>query len=139
MTALILGPLVTTEPARAYFGDPTTKSYILNNALLQTDFGLPGVFVHNAYPGAVNGSFWTLPVEAKAYLILALIGVIGVLTRLRGLMVLFAIYAVIAMFPSGRAWLPGGAHYVAFLTNIQMPGATVSSVKAAATIGLYTI
>jgi peptidoglycan/LPS O-acetylase OafA/YrhL len=139
VTALILGPLVSTETAGAYFGDPTTKSYILNNALLQTDFGLPGVFAHNVYPGAVNGSLWTLPVEAKAYVIVALFGVIGVLTRIRGLMVLVAFYAVIAMFPGGRAWLPGGAHYVAFLTNIQMPAATVSGVKAAATTGDYTI
>jgi peptidoglycan/LPS O-acetylase OafA/YrhL len=132
VTALVLGPIVTANPLGEYFGDPLTKAYILNNATLQSDYTLPGVFVHNVYPIAVNGSLWTLPLEAKAYLLLAVIGVIGLKLRARFLIVPAAAYAVIAMFTSGRTWLPGSAHYATFLTNFQMPSAVVATASARA-------
>jgi peptidoglycan/LPS O-acetylase OafA/YrhL len=127
VTALVLGPIVTANPLSEYFGDPLTKAYILNNATLQSDYTLPGVFVHNVYPIAVNGSLWTLPLEAKAYLLLAVVGVIGLKLRARFLIVPAAAYAVIAMFTSGRTWLPGSAHYATFLTSFQMPPAVVAT------------
>jgi peptidoglycan/LPS O-acetylase OafA/YrhL len=130
LTTLILGPLVTVDPLGEYFGDPLTKSYILNNATLQTQYALPGVFAHNVYPIAVNGSLWTLPLEAKAYLLLAVIGLVGFKLRARFLIVPAAAYAAIAMFSSGRTWLPGAAHYATFLTNFQMPSAVVASVAS---------
>lgn len=34
--------------------------------------GVPGVFEANAFPEALNGSIWTLPYEAKMYVVLAL-------------------------------------------------------------------
>jgi peptidoglycan/LPS O-acetylase OafA/YrhL len=121
---------VTVNPLGEYFGDPLTKSYILSNATLQTDYFLPGVFVHNVYPAVVNGSLWTLPLEAKAYLLLAVIGVIGLKLRARFLIVPAAAYAAVAMFSSGRTWLPGAAHYATFLTNIQMPSSVVATVAS---------
>jgi peptidoglycan/LPS O-acetylase OafA/YrhL len=139
VTAVILGPLVSSESAGAYFSDPTTKSYVLNNVLLQTDFSLPGVFMHNIDPGAVNGSLWTLPVEVKAYTLLAAAALISGWIRFRGLIVLAGVYAVIAMFPGARLWLPGAPHYTAFLTNLQMPFATVHSAGLASLTDDYTI
>ena len=37
------------------------------------------MFVHNVYPDAVNGSLWTLPVEAIAYLGALALGMVGAL------------------------------------------------------------
>jgi peptidoglycan/LPS O-acetylase OafA/YrhL len=39
------------------------------------------VFAKNAWPHAVNGSLWSLPVEFFMYLLLALIGVVGALVQ----------------------------------------------------------
>jgi peptidoglycan/LPS O-acetylase OafA/YrhL len=45
------------------------------------NWGLPGVFENNPYPIAVNGSLWTLPLEFKMYILIAIFGVIGLLFR----------------------------------------------------------
>ena len=61
LTVLVLGPIVTTLPLAAYFADPATLAYLPQNlALIAQRFDLPGVFVGNPYPSAVNGSLWTL-------------------------------------------------------------------------------
>lgn len=66
--ALVVGPLVTTLPVGEYFAARDTWGYIVNNAgLLALQHELPGVFTGNPWPGAVNGSLWTLPMELLAY------------------------------------------------------------------------
>ena len=37
---------------------------------MRPKFDLPGVFVDNPYPGSVNGSLWTLPIELVCFLLL---------------------------------------------------------------------
>ena len=64
-TALILGPLVTSDPG--YLQRPQTWVYLVRNALLLTGGDLPGVFLDNPQAGSVNGSLWTLPIEALLY------------------------------------------------------------------------
>lgn len=64
---LVVGPLATTLPVGDYFSNPDTWTY-LDNLRLDIRYGLPGVFLENPYPGAVNGSLWTLPVEALMYI-----------------------------------------------------------------------
>jgi peptidoglycan/LPS O-acetylase OafA/YrhL len=77
LTVYVVGPLVTTMSLGHYLGDPVTHAYALRNATLQTDYLLPGVFGHNPYPNAVNGSLWTLPTEARAYAAVAAIGLLA--------------------------------------------------------------
>lgn len=73
-TVFLLGPLVTELPLREYFGHLGTYRYILGGASLYwTIYTLPGVFKHNLYPGAVNGSLWTLPYEWTCYCLLAIL------------------------------------------------------------------
>jgi lipopolysaccharide exporter len=76
LSAYLIGPLVTTASLGHYFGDPLTHAYALRNATLRTDYLLPAVFAHNPYPHAVNGSLWTLPIEARAYVAVAIIGLL---------------------------------------------------------------
>ncbi len=74
MTACVLGPALTTSSLNAYFHSPLITQYLLKNSTLVADvtFKLPGVFLNNPYPSAVNGSLWTLPFEVWMYLTLAL-------------------------------------------------------------------
>lgn len=77
--ALVAGSLLTTLELSAYVGDPSTWTYVLwNSSLIRCQFELPGVFGANPYGPAVNGSLWTLPVEARMYGVVFLAGVMSV-------------------------------------------------------------
>jgi len=65
--AFIAGPIFSTLPVKEYFLSRGYFSY-LYNLFLYISYALPGVFVNNPYPVAVNGSLWTLPVEALMYI-----------------------------------------------------------------------
>lgn len=60
---------------------------------------LPGAFADNPFPGAVNGSLWTLPYEVLCYVTVVLAGLAGVLARPRwfalALVALIACYLAI--------------------------------------------
>lgn len=76
LTAYVIGPLMTTASLGHYFGSPLTHAYVFRNATLRTDYLLPCVFANNPYPHAVNGSLWTLPTEARAYVAVACVGLL---------------------------------------------------------------
>ena len=94
-TALVIGPVFSSLPTGTYLADPGTWVYIVRNSVLYTVSGrLPGVYEDNVYPDAVNGSLWTLPVEACAYVMAAGLGVLGIL-RNRAAMLACAIAALL--------------------------------------------
>jgi len=69
--AIIVGPLFSTLSASAYFDHPLFWRYF-NSALLDVQYVLPGVF-ENHPDAAMNGSLWSLEIEAIMYLCLPLI------------------------------------------------------------------
>ena len=81
LTTFVLGPLLTT--ASDYWRQPVTWNYFLVNAsLLLSRFQLPGVF--EGHPlDVVNGSLWTLPNEAKLYVLLMIAWLLGLLAPRR--------------------------------------------------------
>lgn len=79
VTALVLGPLITTLPAERYFTDRAFLTFLLNIFGLHQDT-LPGVFTGNPEP-LVNGSLWTLPHEMSCYILLSLLAAAGVFSR----------------------------------------------------------
>ena len=81
LTTFVLGPLLTT--AADYWSQPMTWNYFAVNAsLLLSRFQLPGVF--STHPlDVVNGSLWTLPIEAKLYLLLMVAWLLGLLSPKR--------------------------------------------------------
>ena len=83
LSAFALGAVYTQLPLADYLRHPDTSGYVLTNmkfgASLQWD--LPGVFVDNPRRATVNGSIWTLPVEVRMYVWLAVVGVLGLLSR----------------------------------------------------------
>ena len=74
LTAFVLGPVLTTLPLKSYFASDLVFAYC-RNILLLINYSLPGVFEANIYPRAVNGSIWTLPVEAFCYILIVLLAV----------------------------------------------------------------
>lgn len=72
-TALVVGPISTTEPLATYYSHGATYRYILSNSILVTDWGLPNVFSSLPIHGQANGSLWTLPIEFSLYLIVPVI------------------------------------------------------------------
>lgn len=75
LSALALGPWLTTLPQAAYWAHSQVAGYFTNVGLYIT-YGLPGVFERNPVPHAVNGSLWSLPVEFSMYLAVAVLGLI---------------------------------------------------------------
>ncbi|GAB2461589.1 acyltransferase [Comamonas humi] len=75
---LVLGPFFTTLPLPEYWRNAGMWDYA-RNIVLQIRFALPGVFVTNPHPHAVNGSLWTIPIEVTCYAVLAACGLVGLL------------------------------------------------------------
>lgn len=72
LTVVVLGAAVTTLGLMEYLSHPRTWFYVLKNGTLLFGFvdRLPGVFAELPYPGVVNGSLWTLPIEVRLYVAL---------------------------------------------------------------------
>jgi peptidoglycan/LPS O-acetylase OafA/YrhL len=82
LVAFALGPLLTSLPWTDYFTSSQPYAYVAGNfALVSLHWQLPGVFVANPVTDVVNGSLWTLPVEAKMYLGVAALGACTLLRR----------------------------------------------------------
>ncbi len=113
LTAFVLGPLFTSLSVGAYLTHPETYGFVARNWTLFTiNELLPGVFEHNVFPLAVNGSLWTLPLEVFAYGVLAALGIAGLLRRRAAVLVLLAGLFVVTSPYSGIdlnvAAAPGG-------------------------------
>lgn len=122
LSALILGPLLTTLPLRAYFADPKFHAYFLNIAG-DIHYLLPGVFVSNPFP-LVNGQLWTVPYELACYIALTILAITGIFQQRWWLFLsLMAFYAA----QIGNAILR---------TNDQMKGAGGSTLVMSFIAGL---
>ena len=100
LLALLIGPLFTTQGLHDYFHDPKVFRFILVNASFVTFHdGLPGVFTNNPYPGAVDGSLWTLRHEVRCYAIVLMLGVLGLLRT--GVLALAATACLVWLFEGG--------------------------------------
>ncbi|MCQ4297518.1 acyltransferase [Pseudomonas stutzeri] len=77
---LVVGPLATELSLSEYFAAPGTLAY-LSNAVLITEFRLPGVFESNPFAYTVNGSLWTLPYEVLMYVTVLTLGLLKVFGR----------------------------------------------------------
>lgn len=110
----LAGVALTTVPVHQYFGHAWWR-FVGNNLRLRVTYQLPGVFMGSQAPAmrAVNGSWWSIPLETKCYLYLAIFGLIGL--RRRWLSVI-ALIAVVALYVGT---LPGHPHAQHF-HNIEL-------------------
>jgi peptidoglycan/LPS O-acetylase OafA/YrhL len=93
LSALILGPILTSLPRPQYFANPQFHAYFLN-IVGSIHYNLPGVFQDNPFPGAVNGQLWTIPFEMECYLALVLLSVFTLLKRRRAFALVVAAASV---------------------------------------------
>jgi peptidoglycan/LPS O-acetylase OafA/YrhL len=75
LTVFLLAPALTIFPLRDYFASETTWSYFAKCSTLITGirYSLPGVFDALPLKGEFNGSLWTMPVEVRMYIYVAVL------------------------------------------------------------------
>jgi peptidoglycan/LPS O-acetylase OafA/YrhL len=79
-----VGLAFTSLSTGEFLSDSRVYTFIAKNSTLvlgNIQYDLPGVFMDNPYPDAVNGSLWTLPWEIRMYAILGAIGILSLLIR----------------------------------------------------------
>jgi peptidoglycan/LPS O-acetylase OafA/YrhL len=83
LSAMVLGAACTHLPLGEYLVARGTRRYVLDNLQVgwRVAYTLPGVFGDNPFPDAVNGSIWTLMLEVRLYVGLAVLGALGLLRR----------------------------------------------------------
>jgi peptidoglycan/LPS O-acetylase OafA/YrhL len=105
ITALVLGPMLTSLPLDQYASDPLLRRYVLTIGFF-IQYELPGLFETNPWSHAVNGQLWTLVYEVRSYVLLGGVALVG-LTRTRavlaGLVVAANLFIVIHKVKTG-AW-----------------------------------
>jgi peptidoglycan/LPS O-acetylase OafA/YrhL len=90
---------------KQFLSDPVTIDYAWGNALAwQVRYILPDAFPAAILAGASNGSLWTLPVEVRLYVGVAIAAVAGILARRWLLAAVLA--ALVAVFVVRPEWLP---------------------------------
>lgn len=80
LSALVIGPLVTTRPPGAYLADPLVARYF-GNVVGLVAYALPGVFEGLPTPSVVNGSLWTVRFEYACYIGLGGLVLLGLARR----------------------------------------------------------
>jgi peptidoglycan/LPS O-acetylase OafA/YrhL len=77
LTVFFIGPIFTVQTQTSYFSKPETFLYFPRNLSLKwLQYDLPGVFQHNPYGPAINGSLWSLFYEVSCYGMVAVLGLI---------------------------------------------------------------
>jgi len=98
LSTFVLGPLLTTSAD--YWRNPQTWQYFTHNATLhRAEFFLPGVF-EQLPRTAINGSLWTLPIEAQLYIALLIAGLLGMIDARRYLLP----WLLLVVGVAGLAW-----------------------------------
>jgi peptidoglycan/LPS O-acetylase OafA/YrhL len=112
LSMFVLGPLLSTLSVSEYFSAPSVWEYAKNIVLFPV-YGLPGVFDSNPYPGAVNGSLWSLPPEFACYLAVPLVALLPARVRAYTFLLLAAISGLLSTIPAVQQ-----AHIVVWGTDL---------------------
>jgi len=124
LSALVLGPAVTTLTAHDYFRRPRTWLYLLNIVGMEDHF-LPMVFATNPNRG-VNGSLWTISRELICYLVLGLAAMAGApRSRRHWLCVAVAGYLILPLWDAAVVGHQRGEMSSAVLFSCFLCGTTI--------------
>lgn len=101
ISALIIGPSLTTLSLRDYFLDPKLHAYFFN-AVGRIRYHLPGLFLDNPFPESVNLQLWTVPYELECYVILTAMAIFGIMRSPR---LFTAAFFMLVVMLSAYAWI----------------------------------
>jgi peptidoglycan/LPS O-acetylase OafA/YrhL len=97
LSAMILGPLLTSLTLRQYFSDPLFYEYF-GSLIGRVRFNLPGLFLNNPTPNFVNFALWTVAPEILCYIAMTLLMVSGSYRNAKAVLLMTVAYAVICIF-----------------------------------------
>jgi peptidoglycan/LPS O-acetylase OafA/YrhL len=80
ISALIIGPLLTTIRWQDYYSSNLFFVYLLN-VIGDIHYQLPGVFHDTPTPDYVNAQLWTIPFELACYIAIVILAIIGIAKR----------------------------------------------------------
>jgi peptidoglycan/LPS O-acetylase OafA/YrhL len=103
ISALVLGPILTTYPLHSYLTDPRFFEYF-GSLIGRVRFVLPGLFANNPAPYLVNFALWTVGPEIFCYVWMALAILAGVYRDRGRFLIVTIIYGVISI--SADAFFP---------------------------------
>lgn len=90
-----------------YLSSIETFTYFPRNfTLMFMQYDLPGVFERNAYPGAINGSLWTLFYEVVCYGGVVILGLLGFLKRKSWCAIFLCCFSLLFLW--GLTWTSEG-------------------------------
>jgi peptidoglycan/LPS O-acetylase OafA/YrhL len=112
LSALVLGPVLTTLPLWDYVTSPSFHEYF-GNVIGRISYFLPGVFETNPYPGVINVSLWTIPLEILCYVLLGVQILAGLFKRRIAMTVFVAVLACVCI-----------AHDILQTPELMLPGRT---------------
>jgi len=95
-SVFIIGPIATSLNLNDYLAS-IPYLQIIKGMVVLGQSNLPGVFINNTYPNAVNASLWTLFWEAKMYFITAILGLTGIL-KMRWPIVYITLFAIVITY-----------------------------------------
>lgn len=97
---IVTGLWFTTMSPAAFFADSDAWRFLLRNLdMTGLQYTLPGAFADSrAYPGVVNGSLWSLALETRLYLYLAVLALLQVLRRPQLAALLAAAFVVASLW-----------------------------------------
>jgi peptidoglycan/LPS O-acetylase OafA/YrhL len=96
LSAMFLGPLLTSFTLRQYFSDPIFYEYF-GSLIGRVRFNLPGLFLDNPTPNFVNFALWTVAPEILCYVVMTLLMVSGYYKNARAVLLMTLAYAVICI------------------------------------------
>jgi peptidoglycan/LPS O-acetylase OafA/YrhL len=105
LVTLFLGPIATHWPLADFFSSQSTWRYLALASTSKVGAYLPGVFDDNPVPHGVNGSLWTILVEAWLYACMALLMCLGV-ARHKNLLSMVCLVAVLCFIAFPEELLP---------------------------------
>jgi peptidoglycan/LPS O-acetylase OafA/YrhL len=111
ISALILGPMLTSFSLGQYFADHKFWVYPLNMTG-NVHFQLPGLFLDNPFPDNVNQQLWTIPSELECYIGITALAIVGVAKRPKVLAAVFVAATLVAcaavLFSNADGLSPSG-------------------------------
>ncbi|MGX9774583.1 acyltransferase family protein [Janthinobacterium aestuarii] len=134
----LFGLILTTLPVREYLLSRETIGYFFGNiTLLDIRWRPAGVLMD--HPFGLNGSLWTLPVEFKFYIVLALTSLFGIIHRRNIFSMALLGIIFVSFFGAAANTIFGGGEEARYLPGCFALGALAAVYKEKVLVHAYGV